>query len=85
MFFTLYILEQPDNDLNCLPILRVIRIRDYKTFVFMLNSARHETLNAHKYKIFQKFHLFSGSDKPGMLFFMFMNFKMPTNVGILHL
>ena len=85
MFFTPYILEQPDNDVNCLPILRFIRVRDYKTFVFMLNSARHEILNFHKYKSFKKFSLFSGSDKPGMLFCTFMNFKMPINVGILHL
>ena len=35
----------------------------YKTF-FMLNSAEHEILNAHKYKNINKLSIFSGSDKP---------------------
>ena len=48
----------------------------------MLNSIEHEILNAHKYKNIKKFG-FLGSDKPGMLFFMLMNVKMPTIVGIL--
>ena len=32
---------------------------------------------------YQEIELFSGSDKPLMLFFMFINVKMPTIVGIL--
>ena len=32
---------------------------------------------------FQEIQLFSGSDKPRMLFFMLINVKMPTIVGIL--
>ena len=47
----------------------------------MLNSIEHEILNAHKYKNIKKFSL--GSDKPRMLFFLFINVKMPTIVGIL--
>ena len=54
----------------------------YKTF-FMLNSAEHEILNAHKYKNIKEFSFFSGSDKPRMLFFLFIDVKMPTIVGIL--
>ena len=49
----------------------------------MLNSAEHEILNAHKYKYIKKFSIFSGLDKPRMLFFLLMNVKMPTSVGIL--
>ena len=56
--------------------------RGYKTF-FMLNSAEHEILNAHKYKDIKKFGLFLGSDKPRMLFFQLINVKMPTILGIL--
>ena len=58
------------------------RPRGYKTF-FVLNSIEHEILNAHKYKNIKKFVFFSGSDKPGMLFFPILNVKMPTIVGIL--
>ena len=54
----------------------------YKTF-FMLNSTEHEILNAHKYKNIKKFSFFSDSDKQRMLFFMLINVKMPTIVGIL--
>ena len=50
---------------------------------FMLNSAEHEISNAHKYDNIQKFCFFSGSDKPTMLFFLLVNVKMPTVVGIL--
>ena len=50
---------------------------------FMLNSAEHEILNAHKYKNIKIFSFFSGSDKWRMLFFLFINVKMPTFVGIL--
>ena len=51
--------------------------------IFMLISAEHEILNAHKYKYIKKFSIFLGSDKPRMLFFMLINVKMPTIVGIL--
>ena len=37
---------------------RDIRLRGYKTF-FMLNSAEHEILNAHKYENIKKLGLFS--------------------------
>ena len=49
----------------------------------MLNSVEHEILNAHKYKNIKKFGFFLGSDKPRMLFFVLINVKMPTAVGIL--
>ena len=42
----------------------------------MLNSSEHEILNAHKYKVSRNW-AFGGSDKPKMLFFMFVNVKMP--------
>ena len=41
---------------------------------------QHEMLNAHKYK---NIKLFSGSDKPRILFSLLINVKMPTIVGIL--
>ena len=50
---------------------------------FMLNSAEHEILNAHKYKKYQEIELFTGSDKPIVLFSWLINVKMPTIVGIL--
>ena len=46
---------------------------------FMLNSAEHEILNAHKYKI-PRSSAFLGSDKHRMLFFLLINVKMPTIV-----
>ena len=57
----------------------------------MLNSAEHEILNAHKcknIKIFSFFFFFflgggGVSDKPRMLFFLLINVKMSTVVGIL--
>ena len=49
----------------------------------MLNSAEQEILNAHKYKNRKKFSTFLGSYKLLMLFFLFINVKMPTIVGIL--
>ena len=58
------------------------RARGYKTFV-MFNSVENEILNAHKYKKYQEIQLFSDSDKPRMLFFLLINVKMPTIVGIL--
>ena len=55
----------------------------YKTF-FVLNSAEHVIFNAHRNKIIKKFRgFFSGLDKPKMLFFLVVNVKMPTMVGIL--
>ena len=50
---------------------------------FMLNSVEHKIVNAHKYINIKKFGFFSGSDKPIMLFFLLINVKMPTIVGIL--
>ena len=35
----------------------------------MLNSAKHEILNAHKYENIKKNQNFSGLDKPSLLFF----------------
>ena len=49
----------------------------------MLNSIEHEILNAHKYKNIMKFGFFLGSDMPKMLFFLLINVKMLTFVGIL--
>ena len=45
---------------------------------FMLDSAEHEILNAHKYKNIKKCSFFSGLDKPRMVFFSLINVKMPT-------
>ena len=59
-----------------------VRPRGYEIF-FMLSSVEHEILNAHKYKNIKKFGFFLGSDKPRMLFFLHINVKMPTVVGIL--
>ena len=56
--------------------------RGYITF-FMLDSVAHEIVNAHKYEKYQEIQHFSGSDKLRMLFFLLINFKMPTTVGIL--
>ena len=49
----------------------------------MLNSAEHEILNTHKYENIKKLSFFSGADKHIMLFFLLINVKMPTIVGIL--
>ena len=49
----------------------------------MLNLAEHEILIAHKYENIKKFSVFSGSDEPITLFFLLINVKMPTIVGIL--
>ena len=48
----------------------------------MLSSGEHEILNAHKYKISRMQHL-SGSYKPRILFFLLINVKILTIVGIL--
>ena len=50
----------------------------------MLNSVEHEILDAHKLKISRNSAFFLlGSDKPRMLFFLLINVKVPTIVGIL--
>ena len=49
----------------------------------MLNSVEHEISNAQKDKNIMKFSFFLGSYKPRMLFFLLINVKMPTIVGIL--
>ena len=49
----------------------------------MLNSTENEILNAHKYTNIKKFSFFLDSDKPRMVFFLLINAKMPTFVGIL--
>ena len=56
-------------------------LRGYKTF-FMLNSVKHEILNAYKYKNIKQLGLL-GSDKPRMLFLPLIYVKMSTIVGIL--
>ena len=48
----------------------------------MLNSAEHEILNAHKYKISRN-SVFLGADKPRMLFSPLINVKIQAIVGIL--
>ena len=48
------------------------RARGYKTF-FMLNSAEHENLNAHKYENIKELSIFSGPVKPRRLFFLIIN------------
>ena len=58
------------------------RPRGHKTF-FMLNIDEHVILNAHKYKKYQENRHFLDSDKHRMLFFLLINVKMPTTVGIL--
>ena len=50
-------------------------------FVKMDNVAK--IFNAHKYKYIKEFGILLGSDKPRILFFLLMNVKMPTIVGIL--
>ena len=62
--------------------MTLISARDYKTFI-MLSSAEHEISNAHQYKTMKKFSFSSGSDGHRMLFFLPINVKMPTTVGIL--
>ena len=53
-----------------------------KLSFFMLTSAKHEILNAHKCKNTKIFGFFSGLDKPGILFFLFTKVEMPTIVSI---
>ena len=54
-----------------LSILISNRPRGYR-MLFMLNSANHEILNAHKYKKYKEIQLFSDLDK----FFLLINVKM---------
>ena len=56
----------------------MIRVRGYKLFSC---SVEHEILNDHKNV--KKFSFFSDSDKPRMLFYLLINVKKPTIVGIL--
>ena len=56
-----------------------MRARRDKTF-FMLNSVEHEILNAHKYENIKKFSFLQTNR---MLFFLLIDVKMPTIVGIL--
>ena len=57
--------------------------RGYKTF-FILNSAEYEILNAQKYKNIKKFDFIQAQIRQTrMLFFLLLNVKMPTTVGIL--
>ena len=65
---------------NAVSTVTKARARGYKTFS-LLNSAEHEILKALKYNNVKKFSIFH-SDKPRMLFFLLMNVKVPTIVGI---
>ena len=56
--------------------------RGYKTF-FMLNSAEHEILIAHKYENIKKFSIFQAEISLECYFFLLINVKMSTTVGIL--
>ena len=56
------------------------RPRGYTT---LYNSAKHEILNAYKYKNIKKFSIFSGLDNPRMRFFLLTNVTISTTVGIL--
>ena len=53
--------------------------------IFMLSSAEHEILNAHKYKNIKKFGIFLAQVSLECYFslLMLINVKMPTIVGIL--
>ena len=56
--------------------------RGYKTF-FMLNLVEHEILYAHKYKNIKKFSFFQAQISGECYFFLLINVKMPSIVGIL--
>ena len=43
---------------------------------------RNEILNALKYKNVKKFNIFSGLERPRMLFFLLIHVKMPTIVPL---
>ena len=49
----------------------------------MLNSVQHEILNAHKYENINKFSIFQAQISLESYFFLLINVKMSTNVGIL--
>ena len=49
----------------------------------MLNSAEHEILYTHKYKNTKKFSIFKAQISIESIFFLHINGKMPTVVGIL--
>ena len=73
---------------NILIFIRVCHLHSsgpevIKLFHAQFNSVEHEILNAHKYKNIKEIQLFPDSDKPRMLFFLLINVKMPTIVGIL--
>ena len=57
--------------------------RGYKKI--MLNSAEHEILNVHKYIKISRNSAFLCSDKPRIQFFLLINVKMPTIVGIFYI
>ena len=56
--------------------------RRNKTF-YMLSSAEHEILNAHKCENIKKFSIFRAQKSLECFFFLLTNVKMPRNVGIL--
>ena len=63
--------------------IAIARVRGYKIF-FVLNSAVHEILNAHKFKSVKKFIILQTQiSLECYLFFLLINVKMPTTVGIL--
>ena len=64
---------------GCLPKKKRNRPEIIK--MFHAHAAQHEILNPHEYKNIKKFSFFSGSNKPKMLFFLYV--KMPTIVCIL--
>ena len=49
----------------------------------MLSSPEHKISNADKYKNYPEIQHFSGTYKLRMLFFLLINVKMPTVIGIL--
>ena len=51
----------------------------------MLNSDEHEILNAHKYKNIKKFSFFQTQISREAFFFLLINVKMPTIVGIFYI
>ena len=66
---------------HCVKFLLQKGSRGYETFL-LLSLANHVILNAHKIKMSTN-AAFLGSDKPRILFFLLINVKMPTRVGIL--
>ena len=62
----------------------LIRPRGYEK-IFMLNSDEREILNVHKCKKYQEIQFSDGTHKHIKLFFLLINVKMPTIIGILTL